>query len=351
MTPAPGGTAPVSSSDSAIAPRGARGRVVAVTGAAGFLGGSLIGSLEEDDRIARIVAIDVNPAPTAREKTRLYQVDLTQPTAETRVAEILSAERVDTLVHLAFLASPTHAAAWAHELESVGTMQVTVATRHAQVRKLVLHSQTWLYGAHPSNPNFLTEKHSLRAPASEPYFADKIEAEELARKLTQRSPSTIVTILRTAPILGPNVQNTLTRYLARKLVPTMMGFDPLVQFLHELDAVAALHLSVLRDTPGTFNIVGDGVLALSTVIKLAGRVAVPIPHPIAESAVAIGWAAQLADAPPSFLKYLRFLCVADGQRARDVMGFRPVYSSREALLDFVSAQRLRDVRLLSENPA
>jgi UDP-glucose 4-epimerase len=325
-----------------------RPRVVAVTGAAGFLGSSLIGSLEEDERIARIVAVDVSPPKKAGRKTRLYDVDLTQPSAEVRVAEILAAERVDALVHLAFLASPTHATAWAHELESVGTMHVTVAARHAQVRKFVLWSQTWLYGAHPSNPNFLTEKHPLRAPMTEPYFADKIEAEEQARKLTQRSPGSIVTILRTAPILGPNVHNVFTRYLARKLVPTAMGFDPLVQFLHEVDAIAALHLAVLRDAKGTFNIVGGGVLALSTVVKLAGRVAVPVPHRIAEMAGAVGWAGQLLEAPPAFHKYLRFLCVAEGERARRVMGFEPAYSSREALLDFVDAQRLRDVKLLSE---
>jgi UDP-glucose 4-epimerase len=329
----------------------ARPRVVAVTGAAGFLGSRLIASLEEDDRISRIVAVDVGPTSTAGQKTRTYEVDLTQPTAEARSAEILAAEHVDTVVHLAFLASPTHATAWAHELESVGTMHMTVAARHAQVRKFVLWSHTWLYGAHPSNPNFLTETHPLRAPMTEPYFADKIEAEEQARKLTQRSPGAIVTVLRTAPMLGPNVQNAFTRYLARKLVPTAMGFDPLVQFLHEGDAVAALHLAVLRDAKGVFNIVGDGVLPLSTVIKLAGRVAVPIPHPIAHAFGVMGWAAQLVKDPPAFNEYLRFLCVADGRKARDVMGFRPAYTSREALLDFVDAQRLRDVKLLSETTA
>ncbi len=186
-------------------------------------------------------------------------------------------------------------------------MHIAVAARQAQVRKLVLWSQTWLYGAHPSNPNFLTEKHPLRASTREPYFSDKMEAEDQARKLAQRSPGTVVTILRTAPILGPMVNNVFTRYLARKVVPTMMGFDPLVQFLHEADAIAALHLALLRDAPGTFNIVGDGVLPLSTVIKLAGRVALPIPHPVADTLVGLGWMAQLLDAPPSFLKYLRFL--------------------------------------------
>jgi UDP-glucose 4-epimerase len=326
-------------------------RVVAVTGAGGFLGSHLVGLLEEDERVGRVVALDVKPPRSVGAKTRSYEVDLTLSAAETRVAEILSAERVDAIAHLAFLSSPTHATAWSHELESVGTMHVAVAARQAQVRKLVLWSQTWLYGAHPSNPNFLTEKHPLRASMREPYFSDKMEAEDQARKLAQRSPGTVVTILRTAPILGPMVNNVFTRYLARKIVPTMMGFDPLVQFLHEADAIAALHLALSRDAPGTFNIVGDGVLPLSTVIKLAGRVALPIPHPVADTLVGLGWIAQLLDAPPSFLKYLRFLCVADAKKARDVMGFRAAYTSREALLDFVNAERLRANRLLSETTA
>lgn len=322
-----------------------------MTGASSFLGANVIGLLEEDERIGRIVAIDIKPTSTAGKKTRSYEVDFTQPTAEARLAEVLAAERTDTLVHLAFPSSPSHATAWAHELESVGTMHVFFAARQAQVRKIVMWSQTLLYGAHPSNPNFLSETHALRADPNEPFFADKIEAEGEAHRFAQRTPGGIATVLRMAPILGPTVHNYVTRYLARKLVPTMMGFDPLVQFLHEVDAIAALKLAIDRDVPGTFNIVGDGVLPLSTVIKLAGRVELPIPHPVAESICALGWLAQFADAPPSFLKYLRFLCVADGAKAKEKMGFRAAYTSREALLDFVSAQRLRDVKLLQETPA
>ena len=330
---------------------GARPRVVAVTGAASFLGTNLIGLLEEDDRVHRIVAVDIKAPTTAGTKTRSYEVDFTQPTTEARLAEILAAERADTVIHLGFLASPTHAAAWAHELESVGTMHVLVAARHAQIRKVVMWSQTLLYGAHPSNPNFLTERHPLRAPMKEPFFADKVEAEAEANRFAQRVQGSVVTILRTAPILGPTVHNYLTRYLARKVIPTMMGFDPLLQFLHEVDAIAAFKLACDRDVPGTFNIVGEGVLPLSTVIKLAGRVGLPIPHPLAQSATAMAWVAQLAEAPPAFLKYLRFLCVADGEKARERMGFRAAYTTREALLDFTSAQRLRDVKLLQETAA
>ena len=63
------------------------------------------------------------------------------------------------------------------------------------------------------------------------------------------------------------------------------------------------------------------------------------------------WAAQFAEAPPGFTDYLRYLCVADGERATSVMGFRSAYSTREAVLDFATAQHLRDVRLLHEPAA
>jgi UDP-glucose 4-epimerase len=322
--------------------------VVALTGAASFLGANLVGLLEEDPKIARIVAIDVKAPSTAQRKTRFYEVDFTSGAAEARLAEILQAEQADTLVHLAFLSSPTHATAHAHELESVGTRHVLVAARHASVRKVIAWSQTLLYGANPSNPNYLTEKHPLRAPSTEPWFADKIEAETEIARFAERSPTALVTVLRTAPILGPTVRSYLTRWLARRLVPVAMGYDPLVQFLHEVDAIAAFKLAIDRDHPGTFNIVGDGVLPMSTVIKLAGRVAMPIPHPLASTLGAGMWLAQLIEAPPAFMHYLRFLCVADGEKARTKLGFRAAYTTREAVLDFTNAQRLRDVKLLHE---
>ena len=346
-----GGKAHRAASQRPLEPVRRRGRVVALTGAASFLGRNLIGVLEEDASVHRIVAIDVKAPDTAGSKTRLYEIDLTQPGSEVRLAEVFAAEEVDTVAHLAFLASPSHASAYAHELESVGTMRVTTACRSARVRKVIQWSTTLLYGALPTNPNFLAERHALRARTKEPFFADKIGAEHEAQRYAAKTSGAVVTILRTAPILGPTVQNYLTRYLARKIVPTMMGFDPLMQFLHEVDAIAAFKRAIDRDAPGVFNIVADGVLPLSTVVKLSSRLGVPIPHPIARVALDAAWVAHLAEAPASFIDYLRFLCVADGDRARRELGFEAMYTTREALVDFASAQRLRDVRLLQERSA
>jgi UDP-glucose 4-epimerase len=322
--------------------------VVAVTGATSFLGRNLVTLLEEDARVGRIVAIDVRSPSRVGTKTRAHSIDFTEGSAERLIGDVFAREEVDCIVHLAFLSSPTHASAWAHELESVGTMHVLNAARRAKVKKLVLRSHTLLYGAHPTNPNYLTETHPLRARRSEPFLADKIEAESEAQTFAEERSDRMVTILRMAPLLGPAVRNYIGRYLSRRVVPTILGFDPLWQLLHEADAVAALKLSVDRDAPGVFNIVGDGVLPLSTVVKLAGRVALPLPRAVVKAVVASAWITQVGEAPPTLLDYLQYLCVADGDRARRKLGFTPAYTTRDALLDFAGAQHMRDARLLAE---
>jgi UDP-glucose 4-epimerase len=336
---------------SPLAARSPRRHVVAVTGAASFLGTNLIGVLEEEASLTRILALDSRPPASAGAKTRVYELNLTSAAAEERLAEAFAAEEVDTVVHLAFLASPTHASGYSHELESVGTMHVLNACRRTRVKKLVMWSQTLLYGAHPTNPNFLSEKHPLRARRTEPFLADKIEAESEALRFGKPGQGRTVTVLRTAPIVGPTVDNFVTRYLSHRLVPTVLGFDPLWQFLHEADAISAFRLAVLRDAPGVFNITPEGVLPLGTAIRLAGRQALPLPRMVAGSMVGALWVAQAAEAPPAFFDYLQYVCVADGELAQKVLGFRPLYTSREALIDFANAQHLRDVKLLSETPA
>jgi UDP-glucose 4-epimerase len=249
-------------------------------------------------------------------------------------------------VHLAFLENPTQATAFAHELESVGTMRVLLACHKQHVRKLVLGSSVLVYGAHPDNPNFITEDRALRGMHGAHYVTDKIDAESQVQKFASEHPDVTVTVLRVATVLGPTVHNYVAQWLSRSIVPTVLGYDPLVHFTHEVDAVAALKLAVDRDAPGVFNIASEGVLPISTVIKLAGRLALPIPYGILRRVSALLWVAQLSEAPPPFAALMRYLCVVDCTRARRELGFRPAYSSRDAVLDFEGALRLREAKLL-----
>ncbi|HEX7477329.1 MAG TPA: NAD-dependent epimerase/dehydratase family protein [Polyangiales bacterium] len=325
-----------------------RGRSIAVSGANTFLGRNLIGLLAEDDSVSRIVVVDLRKPETLGPKTSFYEIDLTQPGVESRLAELLNAEAVDTFVHLAFLENPTQATAWGHELESVGTMHVLHACHKRKLAKLVVVSSALVYGAHPDNPNFLSEDRPLRGLRGAHFVSDKIDVEEQVRKFAEQHPSCAVTVLRFSPVLGPSVRNYVTRWLSRGLVPTVLGYDPLVQFVHEVDALSALKLAVIADSAGVFNIASDGVLPISTVIKLLGRVAVPLPYGLLRRAGGLLWVAQLSEAPPSFTVLLRYLCVTDRSRAQQVLGFRPVFSTRDAVLDLGGALRLREAKLLSE---
>jgi UDP-glucose 4-epimerase len=171
------------------------------------------------------------------------------------------------------------------------------------------------------------------------------------RRFAEAHPDTCVTVLRLAPLLGPTVENWVTRWLSRRLVPTLMGFDPLVQLLHEMDAVAAFKLALDRRAPGVFNVVGEGVLPISTVTKLAGRGSVPVPARLLRASTSLLWMASLNEAPPHFVAFLRYLCVADGAEARRVLGFVPACTTREAVTDFAGALRLREARLLQTEVA
>jgi UDP-glucose 4-epimerase len=328
-----------------------RSQVVAVTGTAGFLGAHLVGVLEDSPRVARIVSLDRHAPASAGQKTQHAEVDLTDLDAEQRVAEVLRAEAVDTVVHLAFHDNPTHHPDLSHTLESVGTMRLLNACRASRVTKFVLWSQTALYGASPKNPCFLEESRPLLADAREPYFRDKLQAERDVLEFGLPGRGRVVTILRTAPIIGPHIDNFVARYLGQPAVPTILGFDPLMQFLHEADAVAALKRAISADAHGVFNIAGDGVLPLSKAVHLVGRRRLPLTRSLAHLTIGALWVARRSPFPPAFLDYVQYACVADTDAARRLLGFVPMYSAREALAELGATQNLRDVRLISETPA
>src|SRR4051812_12086260 len=230
-------------------------RVVAITGAYSYIGAELVKRLERDRRYYKVLAIDVRKPTFPMHKTQFHKVDLTLPTADADLAAIWKREGVDTVVHAAFLSAPTHAASWAHELESIGTMHVLNAAAECQVRKLIAWSQTVVYGANPLNPNFLSEEHELRGDKSRSRFVrEKVEVERQIRRFRAENSDTVVTTLRTATTLGPTIRNFATRFFQRPVAPVLMGYDPLMQFVHERDVTDAFVAAVENDHPGEFNV-------------------------------------------------------------------------------------------------
>jgi len=87
-------------------------------------------------------------------------------------------------------------------------------------------------------------------------------------------------------------------------------------------------LAIDADFNAAYNVAGDGVLPLSTVLALTGRVALPIPHFAAYPLAKVLWMTQVFDAPPMYFEFLRYLCVADTAKIRKEMGFAPRHDIR-----------------------
>jgi UDP-glucose 4-epimerase len=305
-----------------------RGLRVAVTGATGDLAGLLLPLLDQDPRVESILVLDV-AKPQGR-KIDFRRVELTRHDADTELAGALAEQQVDALYHLALLSGRVHDGAFAHELEVIGSMAVLAAAARARLPRLIVPSLTALYGARSQSPCLLREEAPLAGSPGSRFISDKVEVEQQLRAFRERNPDTRVLVLRLAPPLGPRLDNPATRLLARRVVPTLLGFDPLWQALHEDDAARALHLALTADADGAFNIVGEGVLPLSALIREAGGQPLPLPGPVARAALRALNAVGTGILPLNMLDYIHYSWVADGQRARDALGFVPQHHARDA---------------------
>ena len=292
----------------------------------------------------RIVGLDLRVPRRLEGRIRFHRVDLTEPTSDSMVAEILEKERCDTLLHAAFFNEPYPDTEYSHELEVIGSLHVMNAASAAGVRKLVVMSTAEAYGPHPDNPCFLTEDHGLRPRRDAHAFKDRAEMEDLLRLFARRHPGLVVTSLRPCWVAGPTYRSSALRHFAPTRVTTPMGFDPLLQFLHEEDLLDAVLYAVNHDAPGAFNLAGEGALPLSTLIRLAGKRVRSVPHPILYRLSYLPALRRTGDPPAAFYDYLRFPWMVDTAGARARLEFRPQYSTKEAWMSFVVSRKLRRYR-------
>jgi len=328
-----------------------KGKVIAVTGINGFQGSAVLRLLGANSHYERIIAVDKKKPKTLPKKTKFYRLDLTETLADAKLADIFRKEKVKYVVHCAFPITPLHDSSRAHELQSIGTMYLLNACAAQNIHKLILASTTDVYGAHPTNPNYLTEEHPARGGAKSQFIRDKVDAENQVLKYARRRPHAVVTVLRPCTVLGPHIHNFKTKFVHRPVVFTVMGYDPLLQFVHEDDLVEAFRIVLEEDHRGIFNIIGHGVLPLSRVLQLAGKVSIPVPSSILYPVTRLMWAFDIFPGPASHLDFLKYLCVADGRKAEKELAFKPQYSAKEALLSFIGAERLRKVRLMGQEVA
>jgi UDP-glucose 4-epimerase len=219
----------------------------------------------------------------------------------------------------------------------MGTAKLMGACAAAGVRKVVLKSSMAVYGARATNSAFLREDHRLRGSRRYGYIRDMVEIESFCSDFRHREPDVRLTILRFPSIVGPTASTRMTRFLKEPWAPSLLGFDPMMQIVHEDDVVNALVHGVLNDLPGVYNVAAEGVLPLSKLRGLAGKPPVSVFHKFVYWGVALpGGTSRILDrCLPIEPDYIRFPWVGDLARMRAEFGFEPAYTAEEALCEFV----------------
>ncbi|GIJ53738.1 hypothetical protein Vau01_012540 [Virgisporangium aurantiacum] len=322
--------------------------VVLVTGVGRYLGARVAARLAGDPAIGRVIGIDANPlADVDMAGVELHEAQL-------RTGELLKlfgTADITAVVHLAVATAPDGqrgGRAAMKESNVIGTMQLLAACQQAPLlSKLVVRSSTAAYGASFRDPAVFTEDTEPRDVPRGGFARDVLDIEGYVRGFCRRRPDVAATVLRFAPFIGQQADTRLSRYFSMPVVPTVLGRDPRLQFVHVDDALEVLHRAIVGTHPGTYNVAGRGVLTLNQAIRRAGRIAAPTLEPGLSGVAAFAKRSGMLDFSLDQLDLFVHGRVVDTSALIEEFGFEP-RTTAEAFDEFIRAQQpgpLRPQRL------
>ncbi len=311
-------------------------RVVAVTGVAGYVGERLLARLEAAPQVQQVVGFDLHP-PAGRpsDKLAFYPLDIGDPTLE----EYLRRHRVEALVHAAFVLFPhPRRLAQMERVNVAGTENVLRAAVRAGVRHVLVLSSTTVYGAWPDNPVPLTEAHPPRPNPDYLYAVHKERVESMCRTLAQEHPRLVCGVLRPPGIMGPHLRGPLADLWRRLPALLVDGGDAPGQFVHQDDLVDLILLALEARAGGLFNATPDDWLPWRELWAGAGKRTVNLPWSVGRPLFGLLWrlGAFGGVTHPAQVNLERFPFVADNGKARRELGWRPRYTTLQAVRAFLA---------------
>jgi UDP-glucose 4-epimerase len=311
------------------------GRVVLVTGVSRDFGGRFARRISADPAVTRVIGVDVTPPRGDLGRVSFVRADIRNPV----IAKVIAGEDVDTVVHMSVQSSPGRGSGGGRssmkEHNVIGTMQLLAACQKAAgLERLVVKSSSAVYGSSSRDPAMFTEDMSAKRLPRSGYAKDVLEVEGYVRGFARRRPDVAVTTLRAANTVGPSVSSPLTEYFRLPVVPTVLGYDARLQFLHEDDLLGALHHATLGGVHGTFNVAGEGIVMLSQALRRLGRPTVAVPGFGLSALSQVSRHAGVKRLHAELTGFLTFGRGLDTSRMHSMLGFSPEHTTASALADF-----------------
>jgi len=301
---------------------------VLVTGVAGKVGRLV--ALRLRQRGHQVIGIDRRSWPNPPADLELHQIDIRKRAAE----EVFRASRPQAVVHMATVTHLTARSADRDRINLHGTRAVWESCHAHGVERAIFVGRHTYYGADHDEALYHREDDPPMAVTSFPELADLVAADLYAGSALWRMPAIDTAVLRICYTLGPSRTGTLAQFLRGPRVPTLLGFDPLFQFLHEEDAAEAIAVSLERGLRGVYNVAGPNPLPLSLLIDLCGRTRVPVPEPL--FGLLLG-RFGLPKLPPGAVNHVKYPVVIDSSAFRAATGYRHRYEADDTTREFRDA--------------
>jgi UDP-glucose 4-epimerase len=314
------------------------GKRVLVTGLGTFWGGRVAQALERDPGVDVIIGLDTREPTVELDRTEFVRTD----ESYSILSRIVRATQVDTIVHTFLVVDSSQGSSrHMHEINVIGTMNLFAAASQpeSKVCNVVVKSSTLVYGSTYSDPVWFTEDSRRSALPRHPVERSLLEVEGYVRDYAADNPDVSVSLLRFSNVLGEDIVTPITRALELPLVPGIFGFDPRLQFVHEIDVVRAIMFVFEHDIDGTFNVAGDGLLPWSEVAAMCDKRLAPLP-PVGRGLVGALLTRVGIDMPPELVDLLTYGRGVDNRRLKQA-GFEYCCTSAGAVRAFAEAARLR----------
>jgi UDP-glucose 4-epimerase len=290
---------------------------VLITGICGRLGRLVARSLH---RHTAVIGIDRREFVGKPRDVVHHQVDIRRK----KTRDVLRAGDVEALVHLGTMHNPRESDEERHSWNVAGFQHLLEYAQSYGVKKVVVLSSANVYGPRPDNPQFLTEEAPLLGAQRFSQMRDLMEVDMLAQNFMWKHSEIETVVLRPCHILG-RVRNAPSNYLRASQAFMLLGFDPMVQVVHERDVVRAIELALAPGKRGVYNLRGPGEVALSRLFAMAGKRPVQLPAPIAQRALNTLWSSRIGSFPVEELDHVRYVCMVDDARARTELGYAQRY--------------------------
>jgi len=316
---------------------------IVVVGASGNVGTSVLAALAADSDVESVVGI-------ARRRPQLEVPKTKWVAADVAADELTPHFRdADAVIHLAWAIQPSRDQQTLRRINVEGSARVFEAVAGADVPVLVYASSVGAYSEGPKD-RAVDESWPARGIPTSFYARHKAEVESLLDEFEARHERIRVVRLRPGLIFKREAASEIRRYFAGPLLPSRLVRDHLIpvvpdvprlrfQAVHADDVAQAYRLALKADVRGAFNIASEPVLDPAQLADLLGARRVKVPAGVLRGAAAATWRLRLQPTPPGWVDMALAVPIMDTSRARTELGWKPAFSSADALLELLDGIR------------